>query len=76
MNALECFTPNVRIAEVGDDLAGADKIVLPGVGHFDEGMRGLRVRGHVEALETQVLGGGCSLPRHLSRSAVPVRGER
>src|SRR5260370_17343608 len=55
VNALECFTPNIRIAEVGDDLAGAAKIVLPGVGHFDEGMRGLRSRGHIAALEAQAL---------------------
>ena len=61
VNALECFTPNVRIAESGNDLAGAARIVLPGVGHFDEGMRGLRSRGHVAALEAQVLGAGVPL---------------
>ena len=61
VNALECFTPNIRIAETGDDLAGAAKIVLPGVGHFDEGMKGLRSRGHVGALEAQVLGAGVPL---------------
>jgi glutamine amidotransferase len=61
VNALECFTPNIRIAETGDDLAGAAKIVLPGVGHFDEGMKGLRGRGHVAGLEAQVLGKGVPL---------------
>jgi glutamine amidotransferase len=61
VNALECFTSNIRIAEIGDDIAGAAKIILPGVGHFDEGMRGLRSRGHVAALETQVLGAGVPL---------------
>jgi len=61
VNALECFTPNIRIAEAGDQIAGAAKIVLPGVGHFDEGMRGLRSRGHVAALETQVLAAGVPL---------------
>lgn len=61
VNALECFTPNIRIAEAGDDLADAAKIVLPGVGHFDEGMKGLRNRGHVAALEAQVLGAGVPL---------------
>jgi glutamine amidotransferase len=61
VNALECFTPNIRIAETGDGLAGAARIVLPGVGHFDEGMRGLRSRGHVAALEAQVMGGGIPL---------------
>ena len=61
VNALECFTPNIRIAETGDDLAGAKRIVLPGVGHFDEGMRGLRSRGHVAALQAQVLEAGVPL---------------
>lgn len=61
VNALECFTPNVRIAASGDDLAGAARIVLPGVGHFDEGMKGLRSRGHIAALEAQVLGAGVPL---------------
>jgi glutamine amidotransferase len=54
VNALECFTPNVRVATKGDELEGADKIVLPGVGHFDEGMRGLRTRGHDAALDRLV----------------------
>jgi len=54
VNALECFTPNIRIAANGSDLIGATKIVLPGVGHFDEGMRGLRNRGHVEVLDALV----------------------
>jgi imidazole glycerol-phosphate synthase subunit HisH len=61
VNALECFTPHIRIAERGEELEGADKIVLPGVGHFDEGMRGLRARGHVEALNSLVQGGGVPL---------------
>ena len=61
VNALECFTPNIRIAETGDDLAGAARIVLPGVGHFDEGMKGLRERGHVAALEARVLAAGVPL---------------
>jgi imidazole glycerol-phosphate synthase subunit HisH len=54
VNALECFTPNIRVAASGDELDGADKIILPGVGHFDEGMRGLRARGHDRALERLV----------------------
>jgi glutamine amidotransferase len=54
INAIECFTPDGYIATRGEDLAGAEKIVLPGVGHFDEGMRGLRARGHETALHEQV----------------------
>jgi glutamine amidotransferase len=61
VNALECLTPNIRIAEAGSDIAGAGRIVLPGVGHFDEGMRGLRRRGHAAALEAQVLDAGVPL---------------
>jgi glutamine amidotransferase len=50
VNALECFLPDIRIVTRGEELAGADRIVLPGVGHFDEGMRGLRTRGHDQAM--------------------------
>jgi len=55
VNALECFSGAVRVAARGEDLAGADRIVLPGVGHFDEGMRGLKTRGHDKALAQLVL---------------------
>jgi imidazole glycerol-phosphate synthase subunit HisH len=58
VNALECFAGEVRIASTGEQLEGADKIVLPGVGHFDEGMRGMRARGHDVALDRLVRGQG------------------
>ncbi|MBM3559395.1 MAG: imidazole glycerol phosphate synthase subunit HisH [Alphaproteobacteria bacterium] len=58
MNALSCFGQELAIAETGDALADADIIVLPGVGSFDAGMRGLRSRGHDVALTRQVLGDG------------------
>ena len=61
INALECFTPNVRVAASGADLAGADRIVLPGVGHFTRGMRGLRERGHEQALNALVRDGSVPL---------------
>ncbi len=54
VNALECFRVDIRIATRGEELAGADRVVLPGVGHFDEGMRGLRARGHDQAM-TEIL---------------------
>jgi imidazole glycerol-phosphate synthase subunit HisH len=54
VNALECFTADIRIASTGEQLDGVDKIVLPGVGHFDEGMRGMRARGHDVALDRLV----------------------
>jgi glutamine amidotransferase len=61
VNAIECFTADGYIAERGEDLAGAEKIVLPGVGHFDEGMRGLRARGHESALHERVRKNGVPL---------------
>ena len=61
LNALECFTPNVRVAAQGAELEGADRIVLPGVGHFAKGMQGLRARGHEEALNALVRDGGVPL---------------
>lgn len=58
LNALSCFNIDLRIAETGDALPGADIIVVPGVGSFDRGMAGLRERGHTEALEHAVRGEG------------------
>ena len=55
MNALECFSVAVKVLDRGDQLGVADKIVLPGVGSFDAGMRGLRERGHIEALNELVI---------------------
>lgn len=54
VNALNCFEVEVAIAETGAQLAGASHIVLPGVGSFDAGMRGLVERAHAEALQRRV----------------------
>jgi len=54
VNTLECFGVKVRVAETGAELAGADRIVLPGVGSFDAGMKGLRSRKHDETLHRLV----------------------
>ncbi|MFA5935774.1 MAG: imidazole glycerol phosphate synthase subunit HisH [Patescibacteria group bacterium] len=43
--ALRVFTPNVVVTEEADVIAAADAIVLPGVGAFASGMRGLELRG-------------------------------
>jgi imidazole glycerol-phosphate synthase subunit HisH len=45
--ALEQFHPQVRITQAPTDLLSAEKIVLPGVGAFRDGMRGLETRGLV-----------------------------
>jgi imidazole glycerol phosphate synthase glutamine amidotransferase subunit len=54
VNALNCFDVEVVVAERGAQLEGASHIVLPGVGSFDAGMRGLRERAHVDALERRI----------------------
>ncbi len=58
VNAFDCLGAEVRLAAAGDELEGADKIVLPGVGSFDAGMRALRERCHAAALDRLVRGGG------------------
>lgn len=57
VNALSCFKLPVEVAEKGSDLDKALALVLPGVGSYDAGMRELRARGHVDALEELVIGG-------------------
>ncbi len=44
-----------NIASDEASIASADKLILPGVGAFDNGMENLRVRGLVEILNRQVL---------------------
>lgn len=58
VNAISCFDVDVAVVDAGAKLADADFIVLPGVGSFDAGMRGLAERGHVEALRSRVLEAG------------------
>lgn len=55
VNALECFPVTVRVTASAVDLLEADRIVLPGVGSFDAGMRALRERGQADALGELVL---------------------
>jgi len=42
---------NVTICERGEDLVQSEKIILPGVGAFGDGMNGLRERGLLEPLK-------------------------
>jgi glutamine amidotransferase len=46
---------DVRISDNPDDIAAADKLLLPGVGHFDYGMNKLHESGLVPFLEKRVL---------------------
>lgn len=43
------------IAESAEEIEQAEKLILPGVGAFDEGMRGLKNSGFVEVLNRKVL---------------------
>ncbi len=49
-NALEHIRAEVRLTEDPAVILAADKVVLPGVGAFGDGMKGLRERGLVEAV--------------------------
>ena len=57
VNAVSCFSVDVSVAEQGADLKHVDRVILPGVGSFDAGMRGLRERGHVNELNARVFEG-------------------
>jgi glutamine amidotransferase len=46
---------DITITSTAQELAAADKIVLPGVGHFDNGMKRLRASGMYETLNQKVL---------------------
>ena len=54
--AFEAIGAEVQVTSNPSDLRHAERIVLPGVGSFAEGMRSLRERGLIEALEAEVLG--------------------
>jgi glutamine amidotransferase len=49
---------DVQRAHVAEDLAGATRLILPGVGHFDHAMQRLNDSGMRPALEGMVLGQG------------------
>lgn len=54
-NMLRKAGARARISASTADIEAADKLVLPGVGHFDSGMRKLGDTGLVPALNEQVL---------------------
>lgn len=56
--AFEAVGADVKVTGDPADLTAAERIVLPGVGSFAEGMRNLRARGLVDALGREVLGRG------------------
>ncbi|VVN06500.1 Imidazole glycerol phosphate synthase subunit HisH [Pseudomonas fluorescens] len=48
--ALECAGAKVKVVKHPQDLAGVDKLVMPGVGSFVDGMRELNESGMAEAI--------------------------
>ncbi len=49
--ALRCFTDEVIITEEAKDIANAGALVLPGVGSFEAGMHGLKIRNLIEPVQ-------------------------
>jgi glutamine amidotransferase len=58
---LERLATEVRIASSASDVAEAEKIILPGVGHFDRAMETLGSTGMLEALNESVLTNGTTV---------------
>ena len=52
--ALATVGADVHLTEDHDRILAADKVVLPGVGAFGDGMAGLRARGLIDVLKTIV----------------------
>jgi glutamine amidotransferase len=57
-NMLRKVGARARISASSADIEAADKLILPGVGHFDSGMRKLNDTGLVPVLAEQVLAKG------------------
>ncbi|MDP2684778.1 MAG: imidazole glycerol phosphate synthase subunit HisH [bacterium] len=53
--AFEMIGVDVKVSSDPNDLAGADRIVLPGVGAFGDGMKNLKSLGFVESLTNEVI---------------------
>ena len=63
---------NVRLGTKPQHLQEASKIVLPGVGHFDEGMKLLNESGFSESIKDCVLNKNTAF-RNLFRYAITLR---
>lgn len=54
-NMLRKLRVKAQITKNSDDIAAADKLILPGVGHFDKGMANLKQHDLIGVLNEQVL---------------------
>lgn len=55
--ALESVGGNIELVEQGSQLQSADAVILPGVGHFGDGMEHLNARGFVPAIHAAIRDG-------------------
>lgn len=55
VNMLKKIGAQVALSTCPEDMGQAERLILPGVGAFDAGMRNLRDRGYVDALRQRVL---------------------
>ena len=57
LHMLRMVGARARISGDAAEIAAADKLILPGIGHFGSGMNKLAATGLIPVLEEQVLGG-------------------
>jgi glutamine amidotransferase len=55
LNMLRSLNLPAKIAATGDDFVDAERIILPGVGHYDHGMKELEARSLIEPLNRKVM---------------------
>ena len=55
MRMIEHVGGTARIIRRADEILKSEKIVIPGVGHFDHGMNSLREHGLIEALKQRIV---------------------
>lgn len=60
-NMLRSLGIKAKIASAPEDIMRAERLILPGVGHFDHGMAGLEERGLIPALTKRVVKDGAPL---------------
>ncbi len=53
--AFERIGVHVKISGISEEILGAEKLVLPGVGHFEQGMKNIKSKGLFDVLNTAVL---------------------
>lgn len=57
LNMLRKIGAPARLSSVPDEIRNASKLILPGVGAFDAGMRSLAERGLIDVLQQKVMSG-------------------